>query len=343
MEHKKIINYPSISIVTTSYNSNLEIFERVLKSIKDQDYPKSKIEHLIEDGGSTNGTIELAKKYNCRVFVRKELQEEINARMYEGIKHSNYEIIAIIETDNILPDKTWLERMVEPFIDHKDIFCTFNSHNCYSKNMSSLSRYCSLFGVSDPVLYYLNKSDKLPWNKPEAYDKGNLIEHNDNYTMVSFDHDTLPTLGDNGCLYRRDAWCKSKISQSDFIHLDLFSELLTLGYRKFGIVHNCIYHITGSSISNMIKRRLYYRKVYFENKKNIRKYLVFNPNSKRDIISLLKFCFYTVTLIEPLSQSIKGYIKIHDPAWFLHPVMCWIYLIGYTQFELSKKISKLLS
>ncbi|MEK7592864.1 MAG: glycosyltransferase family 2 protein [Patescibacteria group bacterium] len=335
--------YPTISIVTTSYNSNLEIFESVLKSIKEQDYPRNKIEHLIADGGSTNGAIELAKKYNCKVIVKKEFQEEINARMHEGIKQSKNEIITIIETDNILPDISWLKRMTEPFIDHKDIFCTFNSRNCYSKDMSPLSRYCALFGVSDPVLYYLNKSDKLPWSKPETYDKGQKLECNNNYSIVSFDHDTLPTLGDNGCLYRRDAFNRSKISQTNFIHLDLFTELLSLGYQKFGVVHNCIYHVTGSSIFNMIKRRLYYRKVYFENKRNARKYLVFNPHSNTDKINLVKFCIFTATWVEPIIQSIKGFNKIPDPAWFLHPLICWIYLIGYAQFEVRKALSKLLS
>jgi hypothetical protein len=314
-----------------------------LESIKSQDYNKNKIEHIVADGGSTNGSIELAKKYSCKVIVKKELQEEINARMYEGIKKSNNEIIAIIETDNILPDKSWFKRMIEPFIDHKDIFCTYNSHNCYSKNMSLLSRYCSLFGVSDPVLYYLNKSDKLSWNKSESYNKGVILERNSNYTMVEFDQTSLPTLGDNGCLFRREVFTKSIIPQNDFIHLDLFSELLTLGYKNFGVVHNCIYHITGTSIFGMIKRRLYYRNVYFENKRSIRKYLVFNPRSNRDKINLLKFCIYTITLIEPISQSIRGFLKIYDFAWFLHPFMCWIYLIGYGQLELKKSFSKLLS
>lgn len=336
-------NYPSISIVTTSYNSDLEVFERVLKSIKAQDYPKSKIEHFVADGGSTNGTIELAKKYNCAVIIKKELQEEINARMYDGIKKSKNEIIAIIETDNILPDKSWLKRMTEPLMDHDNIFCTYNAHNCFKKSMSLLSRYCALFGVSDPVLFYLNKSDKMPWNVDEIYSKGSLLRRNKNYSIVIFNHESLPTLGDNGCLIRRDVFNKSNISQSDFIHLDLFSELLSLGYNNFGVVHNCIFHITGSNIYNMIRRRLHYRKVYFENKKYVRKYLVFNPYSKQDNINILKFCIYTMTLIEPLIQSLKGYLKIHDIAWFLHPIMCWVFLVGYIQFELRKIVNRLLS
>lgn len=34
-----------------------------------------------------------------------------------GLKHAKNDIIAFIDSDNILPDKDWLKRMVEPFDD----------------------------------------------------------------------------------------------------------------------------------------------------------------------------------------------------------------------------------
>jgi len=113
------------------------------------------------DGGSKNGAIELAREFGCKVIVRKDLQKEINARMYVGVKKAKNDIIAIIETDNPLPSNDWLNRMVEPFLKEKNIFCTFNTYNFFTKDMSLLTRYCALVGVSDPVLYYLGKSEKM--------------------------------------------------------------------------------------------------------------------------------------------------------------------------------------
>lgn len=330
---------PTISIITTAFNSNLVTFERVLKSIQKQDYPRDKIEHIVADAGSTNGTVELAKKYKCKVLIRKDLQEEINARMYEAVKIAKNDIIAIIETDNPLPTTDWLKRMVEPFKE-EDVFSTYNAFNCVEKEMPLLSRYCALFGVSDPVLYYLGKSEKMSWHN-KKYNKGNILKRNASYSVVIFTHKTLPTLGDNGCLIKRKIFLKTKMTAQNFIHLDLFSELLDQGFDTFGAVHNCIFHSTGTNIIGLIQRRILFRKIFFEKRTNERKYLVYDPASWKDKINLLKFCFYTITFIEPLWESIWGYRKLRDTAWFLHPVMCWVFFLGYSKLEIEKIIRRI--
>lgn len=328
---------PSISIVTTAFNSDLTIFNKVLQTIAEQEYPKNLIEHIVVDGGSQNGLIELAKEFNCKVIQRKDLQEEINARMYIGAKQAKNDIIAIIETDNVLPSKDWLNWMVEPFLIDNNIFCTFNAYNYFSKEMSLLTKYCALFGVSDPVLYYLGKSEKMSWHNL-LYTKGEVIKRYPRFTTVRFVSNTLPTLGDNGCLIKREVFLKTKLTEKNFIHLDLFSELLDLGYNTFGTVNIGISHITGSNIIKMIRRRLLYRKTFFEKRKTERKYLLYNPNSLKDRINLFKFFLFTVTFIEPLYESIWGFLRVRELAWFLHPIMCYIFLIGYGKHELSKLV-----
>jgi len=63
---------PSISIITTCFNSNLALFRQVLLTIDQQKYPKYLIEHIVMDGGSKNGAIELAREFGCKVIVRKD-------------------------------------------------------------------------------------------------------------------------------------------------------------------------------------------------------------------------------------------------------------------------------
>jgi glycosyltransferase involved in cell wall biosynthesis len=327
-------NLPSISIVTVSYNPDPILFRQCLHAIAKQDYQKERIEHIVLDAGSSLSIIDMARKSRCKVFVRKDLVNKAEQRQYMGAKLSKNEILLFLETDNILPDPNWLRRMVEPF-EESSVFCTFSTHNCVHLATSLLARYCSLFGVSDPVLYYLGKSEKMSWHKMSGYDKGKIISDNKKYCITQFSKDTLPVLGDNGCMMKRSIFNKTDMSQQEFVHLDLFSEFLGKGFDTCAAVYTCIFHDPGKNLRSLVKRRLHYSTIYTKEHISKRKYQIYNPTSWKDRINVIKFCIFTVTLIEPIVESIVGFIKKREPAWFLHIVVCWIFLINYVFFEIK--------
>ena len=93
-DHKyQMNNMPLASIIIPTYNSERTL-ETCLKSIKNQTYPN--IEIIIVDNCSTDKTVEIAKKYNAKIFLLKALRSP--ARNY-GAKKAKGEYLLFIDSD----------------------------------------------------------------------------------------------------------------------------------------------------------------------------------------------------------------------------------------------------
>ncbi len=328
----------SITILTATLNPHLPTFLTVLESIKSQNY-QGDVTHLILDGGTRNGGIELAKRYGCTIMKFKNSIHEVGNRIYRGLQVARGDIILILESDNILVGNDWLSRMIEPFRDSR-VFSTYPVYNDYEKGMNILTRYTALIGTPDPTLLYLNRSDKIPMTQT-SYDKGTILAENDRYYTVKFNSLNLTTMGDNGFMIRKQVLKKVVFKSKTYFHTDAFRMLLDLGYDTYGVTKNSIIHTTKSNMINTVMRRIQVKRHFSDDLRGTRKYLVFNWHSTKDWINLFVYIFFSLTLIQPLIFSIRGYKKIPDIAWFLHPVMCIVMVIGYIISEVEYQISNL--
>ncbi len=87
---------PLISIVTPCLN-RASLIEESLDSVLQQDYPN--VEHIIVDGGSTDGTLDILKKYtHLRVIC--EPDENMYDALNKGISLVQGEIIGHLNTDD---------------------------------------------------------------------------------------------------------------------------------------------------------------------------------------------------------------------------------------------------
>lgn len=95
------MNHPKISIVIPSYNK-VKYIDRTLKSIVTQTY--SNFEVIIQDGGSTDGTLEIIKKYSNRYlkFIRYESKKDKGQldAINKGLKKAKGDIVTFINADD---------------------------------------------------------------------------------------------------------------------------------------------------------------------------------------------------------------------------------------------------
>ncbi len=327
-------NIPSITILTNTLNNDIPVFQRALESVRIQDYPTDLIEHLVFDKGSSNGCDKLARQYSCIVYRRSEPVGQEEVRVSTGFLIAKGELILILESDNILIGSDWLLKMVKPFVEEREVVATFSAYNTFEKGMSLTTRYSALFGVPDPTVYYLKKTEKIRMDQKE-YDKGILVKQTRDYYIVRFTKETLPTIGDNGHMFLKKAIRQVLKKPEEYTHTDAFAQLLEKGYDTYGVVKNSIIHVARPDIGGFVRRRVQVKKFYYDARRGRRAYLTYNPSSAKDRINLLKYIFFSLTFIEPLYESTRGFIKIRDKAWFLHPVMCFLMVIAYGISEIE--------
>jgi glycosyltransferase involved in cell wall biosynthesis len=102
-----------ISIITVSFNAEQTI-ERCISSVINQKYDK--IEYLIIDGGSTDGTKEIINKYNDKVsLIVSEPDKGIYDAMNKGIKLATGDIIGMLNADDFFADENILLEVADAF------------------------------------------------------------------------------------------------------------------------------------------------------------------------------------------------------------------------------------
>ncbi len=86
-----------ISIITPSYNQ-VDFIERTIQSVLSQDY--SNIEYIVMDGGSTDGTIDILKKYSNKIIWKSEKDNGQSDAINKGLKIATGDIIAYLNSDD---------------------------------------------------------------------------------------------------------------------------------------------------------------------------------------------------------------------------------------------------
>ena len=107
--------YPIISIVTPSYNQG-KFIEDTIQSVLIQNYPN--FEHIIVDNCSTDGTVEILKKYPFLKWISEPDKGQTDA-LNKGFRKATGDIIAYLNSDDQYCPGVFLT-VADYFLEHPE-------------------------------------------------------------------------------------------------------------------------------------------------------------------------------------------------------------------------------
>lgn len=136
-----------VSVITATWNS-VATLRDTLESVLAQTY--SDIEHIIVDGGSTDGTMDLVREYEGRYEGRLRYISEPDKGIYDamnkGIRMASGEAIGILNSDDFYTTPDTVERLMGELISSGVDAVYGDIHFVEDGNLSKCVRYYSSAG-----------------------------------------------------------------------------------------------------------------------------------------------------------------------------------------------------
>ena len=124
-----------ISIITVTLNCKSFIVHNI-NSVNNQSYDN--IEHIIIDGGSSDGTRELIKNNKSRLLkIISEPDKGIYDALNKGISISTGNIIGILHSDDLFVDQEVLNLVNQTFVSNPDVEVVIGDILFFDKSTSN--------------------------------------------------------------------------------------------------------------------------------------------------------------------------------------------------------------
>lgn len=338
----KIKNKVNVSYVIATLNS-AKTLGLVLKSIRGQNYPQNKVEILVIDGGSTDKTIKISHKYNCRV-LSNPMVDQVFAK-YIGFKNAKGKYIVLQDSDEVSVSKESLRKKVDAISKNIKIRSISSSGMIQPLNYSNINYYINEFG--DPFSFFLYRNSK-DYKRYIGELKAKFESAYVNKDFIAFDFTKVsnpPFIELTGMSTMLDLVYLKKefpdIFKYPYLHTHNYYLLLSKKGNLHAVVKNDpVMHYSATSLSK------YLRKIKSRIKNNV--YLTEMGKagfSGRNIyqskeVNIKKYFFipYSLTLIFPIIDAFILTLTRRNYSYLLHPFLCIYTSICILYYKLLKLI-----
>ena len=177
---------PRISVIVPSYNQG-EFIEETLSSVMDQNYPD--LELIVIDGGSTDRTLEILKRFDDQIIWMSEPDNGQTDAINKGLKMVTGEVVAFLNSDDIyLPGS--LDRVGRHFVNSPDSMVVTGQCLIIDREGNRTRRFIEIyknfwlrFGGRNTLLVLNYISQPATFWKSSLVEEIGLLDEKLDYTM----------------------------------------------------------------------------------------------------------------------------------------------------------------
>lgn len=245
---------PLVSVVVATHNSQ-NVLNKVLDSVKKQDYPQNKIEILLIDGMSTDNTHSIGKQYSCKIFKNPKIDQVYAKQM--GYFKAKGKYLLFLDSDEVLENNKSIRNKVETMVFNNRVKVVISSGYKTTDEYPSINAYLSELG--DPFTYFMYRDSKDPrYFLKNLLNKYKSISEDKNKAIFDFSQEITPfiELTSMGVLIDLNYVRKNipLIFKNPSIHTHLFY-LMNIKGNLFAVMKNdAIIHYSASTFKSYLKK-----------------------------------------------------------------------------------------
>ena len=320
---------PLITVALPVYNC-ASLLEITLKAIRNQTLPMEEVEILLLDGGSTDNTVEIARKYGAKVIPNPYRLPEPARPIALSEARGRYFVWT--SSDEVPSSDNQLEYRIAMLQSFPHVKCLVYDREYAVPACGPANPYYVRVGDPFSMFTYRVKKGNLKTFQ------NHITATNEYGSVLTFQRGEMKPIGDDSTTFDLDfihTQFGDRYKQIDFANR-MFDETIDItgccGIAK----DDNFYHYTAGSI------RTYMAKLRFRVINNI-----FAPKesgySAREVVSPImslrrkQFYLYVLTLIGPIWDSVHLTLTYKDPRMLLHFFYTY-YICLYAVYCLIRKV-----
>lgn len=298
-----------VSFVVPVLNAGA-LLDACLASIRAQDHPRELVEILVMDGGSTDDTRAIAERHGARVVDNPRVRAEPGVKL--GLREAAHPVRVIMAADNRLPGPEWLSRLSEAFADG-DVRAAYT----HVVPAPGENRFCRYFNRlhADPFNWFVfGAAHAHPARFGEVFPVVRRGPHHAVYDLREGDRPLLAMA--QAFALRGDLAADVNLEDDIGPVWQMVERGEELAYFDAGVHHDTV-----AGFGDFLRK--YHRRT----KLSLR--AADSPQrsrtgglSERQRRRRLLWIPYSLSVVLPLADAVRGLLRDRDPVWLMHPVAC---------------------